>query len=545
MAPPGELSARAAPPPRMPKLAYRNRFPTDQTSLSSTASVTTSASETQSNDPYPDQRLSTPSSTTTSSPVRPSFDSKNLTSPSLASNVSTPSSSKSPKKKANAVLGFLTLKEPSQLALEQFAEQQRKQAAEKGRKANQVGLGSISPQKLPPTVPKVNSKWDGVPESVRTRDSFISKKNRNSISTQATSRLSSVPVSSVFSLSSDGSQNPPNSIASSANSVSNVQLDLSPFPGGFNSTSHRRDSGPSITYTRKSLQQMSSLSMSSLPEITYFFPDNPNPTGALPCSSQELASRNLPSAPSAITIDGEDAKSSRIHRAPRVFNLDPIEPLSRGDTISHGANIDPLVTLKMASNPDGFLAGEAQEFKLPDDDDDEGEEEEGSTDELQDFIECDPVTDQIPTPSLVNKTKLTPSIGTPSPTTMNFSRPLSIQVPQIAADVSSLLAITTRPISSELPTVYEASSSNDTIAPLANHDGPPKDSDVISIAPSVTPSEMSASWYRSPRERLGLGGRIRKNDVLPWESHGEELAPDLAGHSSSRPEASTRVKPNE
>jgi hypothetical protein len=41
-----------------------------------------------------------------------------------------------------------------------------------------------------------------------------------------------------------------------------------------------------------------------------------------------------------------------------------------------------------------------------------------------------------------------------------------------------------------------------------------------SVATSVTPSVMSASWYRSPQERLGLGGRIRKTDVLPWEEGG-------------------------
>lgn len=35
---------------------------------------------------------------------------------------------------------------------------------------------------------------------------------------------------------------------------------------------------------------------------------------------------------------------------------------------------------------------------------------------------------------------------------------------------------------------------------------------------SLAPSELSAQWNMSPKERLGLGSRIRKSEVLPWES---------------------------
>lgn len=70
-------------------------------------------------------------------------------------------------KKKNGVLGFLTLKEPSTSALEQFAEQQKKAAAGKTGRATAVGLSSVSVQKLPEHVPRVNSKWDGLPEDAR------------------------------------------------------------------------------------------------------------------------------------------------------------------------------------------------------------------------------------------------------------------------------------------------------------------------------------------------------------------------------------------
>jgi hypothetical protein len=43
------------------------------------------------------------------------------------------------------------------------------------------------------------------------------------------------------------------------------------------------------------------------------------------------------------------------------------------------------------------------------------------------------------------------------------------------------------------------------------------DADAQSIAPStIAPSVMSARWHDSPRERLGLGGRLRMDAALPW-----------------------------
>jgi hypothetical protein len=39
----------------------------------------------------------------------------------------------------------------------------------------------------------------------------------------------------------------------------------------------------------------------------------------------------------------------------------------------------------------------------------------------------------------------------------------------------------------------------------------------VSLAPSIAPSTMSERWYLSPKERLGLGSRVRKSEVLPWE----------------------------
>lgn len=62
----------------------------------------------------------------------------------------------------HAVFNFFTLREPSSSALEVYAKQQRRLAAEKrGRTeaAAALGIRSGSLQKMPAGVPKVTSKW--------------------------------------------------------------------------------------------------------------------------------------------------------------------------------------------------------------------------------------------------------------------------------------------------------------------------------------------------------------------------------------------------
>ncbi|KAK5681166.1 hypothetical protein LTS10_006928 [Elasticomyces elasticus] len=74
---------------------------------------------------------------------------------------------KAKKKKGSGVLGFLSLKEPSASALEEFAKAQKKASAGKGSRPGSVALPGVSSQKLPDTVPATNAKWDGLPDSAK------------------------------------------------------------------------------------------------------------------------------------------------------------------------------------------------------------------------------------------------------------------------------------------------------------------------------------------------------------------------------------------
>ncbi|KAI4124188.1 MAG: hypothetical protein LQ338_004936 [Usnochroma carphineum] len=80
-----------------------------------------------------------------------------------------PAAAKVPKKKSSSFFKFLSVKEPSTQAFEAYQEQMKKRGTTQSGRANAVGLPGVSSAKLPPTVPKVNSKWDGVPQAAKER----------------------------------------------------------------------------------------------------------------------------------------------------------------------------------------------------------------------------------------------------------------------------------------------------------------------------------------------------------------------------------------
>ncbi|SMQ46448.1 unnamed protein product [Zymoseptoria tritici ST99CH_3D7] len=89
------------------------------------------------------------------------------------------------KKKSSSVLGLLALKEPSTVAFEKFAEQERKRAGRKGGKAAAVIMPGVSSQRLPEHVPKVNSKWDGLPPVIKKKDNDRLRDTRCSTTTMS------------------------------------------------------------------------------------------------------------------------------------------------------------------------------------------------------------------------------------------------------------------------------------------------------------------------------------------------------------------------
>ncbi|MCJ1287959.1 hypothetical protein MMC26_007312 [Xylographa opegraphella] len=82
------------------------------------------------------------------------------------------------KKKRSSVFSFFTVKEPSTQAWLDYQENLRKQQPTRHGRVSAVGLPMVSCAKLPPTVPKVNSRWNGLPDLVVQREKEKKAKRR-------------------------------------------------------------------------------------------------------------------------------------------------------------------------------------------------------------------------------------------------------------------------------------------------------------------------------------------------------------------------------
>jgi hypothetical protein len=497
MAPGADLTARP-PPARIPKLKYRNPLPAGE-KIPSLETRRDSAQQPHDSDEPP----ATPFSKAPSE-YAPSFDTASLTSPSLASISSVASSddSRSSKKKKKAgVFGFLSLKEPSQDAFKQYAEAQRKQAAEKGTTSPSSSAqpsSSYSAKKLPDSVPKVNSKWDGVPESVKNKhpkSSAASKKNRHSVLSQSSQSSQSSAGTwniSKASIMTDGSRNPPNSVASPAPSVSDLAI-----------RARSRSSSPSPSTT-------------TLPEMSYYFPQPLEHTA--PHVESQLDAyhpsifENTPRSSSSTSDLG-----SPLDQLPGLRPDSPASSTGSADTVVR--DTADAIFKKLNDQPQTSFWSNGPAVRSPD-------EEVGATvPESHDFLFDDQPTLEVYEPAAPTATPHVPHYA-PTRPVQNFSRPMSS--PTITPSPRSIRSASyrTTPIGSALPTLYEASMASTDSVHSAGSDETvqdDRDADSYSIAPStVAPSELSAHWHDSPRERLGLGGRLRMNAETPWEGQGEE-----------------------
>lgn len=165
--------------PRIPRLSYRNSTAVDPSRRDSFSTVSTAHTHiTVSTTPtspgwsicaspgLPSDALSPARETFPTGPLAASFATKDS---STASFTSPKASAIEAKKKGSTFFDFFSVKEPSTRAFEEYQKQMRKKAQTSSRRAFVAGLPSVSSAKLPPTVPKVNSKWDGIPEAQRGR----------------------------------------------------------------------------------------------------------------------------------------------------------------------------------------------------------------------------------------------------------------------------------------------------------------------------------------------------------------------------------------
>ncbi len=376
-------------------------------------------------------------------------------------------------------------------------------------------------------MPKVNSKWDGIPDAVKKRQSMATTTTRSSKDNKRDSagsygwygsHVSALPWSaSEYSILTDESRGPPNSIMS--------------VPSGTNADlAHNGHYVPM------------SPSHGTLDEVAYYCPEEPMASGALPVQSSSDTTEvdSLPRGPYHRRADygqPEDARS-----ASPASSTDSVDTIVR-DTAD-------VLFKKMNDRPQqqSFWGGDAPAVQAP-------SETDTSVPESHDFLfkvpsSSEPRKNDSPMASpplphnqpsvrytsppahyfsaTVNDNHPLVPHYSPSRPVHNFSRPMSPPNPtnpfqHAAAPLVAPPSVRSRAaMSSGLPTLYETS-----IASTESLETIRDDSDARSIAPSVAPSftpssiapsELSEHWQQSSRDRLGLGGQLRKGDVLPWKT---------------------------
>ena len=382
---PSMTNRRTGNQPHIPRLTYRNGPSTTSISDHSILTVGTESSG-FSNSTCP---TSAPPSTYAGSPRSCRFAEGALSPLSLdgASDTRTPSQipsfqvAREPKKKSSSFIKFFSVKEPSSQAFDAYQEQMKKRGTTQSGKANTVGLPGVSSAKLPPTVPKVNSKWDGVPQIKKDKPRDGDNLQRQSMSSVRRPLRTSQSDSSCRTMSTISSSSSTRSDLRSNGKLrfDNSSGNLSDIYGWESAT--QASGGPSVriapdgtpsTAAGPPLSRTASSYTTRPPTIPESSPEpllSPQaPSEALsnypsPMSLPALPSPRTPndSVPSLRLNSAHGNQSYSLPQKGTHFNNNEPAVLT-----SSGANVlGPPVSATRKPRASPFLAGEATEFTLP------------------------------------------------------------------------------------------------------------------------------------------------------------------------------------
>jgi len=461
-----------------------------------------------------------------------------LQSPSGASPDLAPQEEK--RSKRGNVFAFLTLKEPSQQAFQEYAQLQRQQAALKS--TSSAKLATVSQQKLPVDVPKVNSKWDGMPNNApregwkRSMDYSIRSRNSPKPSTDTIRKTTSARSSSSKSSSSSKRTVKQETPATPRARVKDDDElpDLSRLDSLGDATSDMpiRIRTPEIT----------DLSVSHLPPQTeaivpdlYFSPQNrppkaqTEPTGVNPPSESSLSSSPLTPADTFSPLP----QSSASHKAPKASPILKVQRFKSVEEIPQWplvTNPEDVIILsadeRSPARHSPFHANEAVELRTP----------ESSMDAYFDesYFPPDQSQPSYPSPDPDSYSSdfshhLTPYM---SPGGRSYRHGLLIpprRIPGRAVikdtDLATIPESDTASILNRAPTIGGGSgwnSNRNSVISVDNMENS-KDTGRISMAESRASSEVSGQWYQSPKERKGLGGFVKAGrQRSDWPMPGEE-----------------------
>lgn len=295
-----------------------------------------------------------------------------------------------PKKKSSILSGFFS-KEPTISALAQVeADLTAKHGA-----ATPHTVPHVSSRKMPEHVPKVNSRWDGIPETVKMREREERQRKRFSqtgpFALQQNRLLYRNSDESIRDTTEDQqSQSRRGSDTASHTDSWQSRTDPSTRPQRHESFSSAASSNASREAKNRQAASVKSQSLrspsgNSLPEITSFFPNSPAPKAVQPSQGSRNArmqpSRTNTTRSDANSIDAIPEHSSSPVATPREKS--PATPVHADDregrrgVLASNANHNSAsgskrTTTRIKHVPmDAFLAGEARPVEFDDEDDDD------------------------------------------------------------------------------------------------------------------------------------------------------------------------------
>jgi hypothetical protein len=299
-----------------------------------------------------------------------------------------------PRKKSSLFGSIFTIKEPTQDALNQVAAQM---IAQHGS-TSATRVPNVRMEKMPQHVPKVNAKWDGVPEAVKRREKRDKERvrtaNRQSLTASTyRSRSSERTDWRTDSRASNISDDSRDSRARSAHSSSRRHELYNPNPHRFYAQSVNSSGDLAAQLRPEEVSEPSSVaspppsvksaSSKSLTDPGIFQEDIPPPPAIPEEHLRETKYGKQPRkvlSPIAPPADAVPDHTGSPRPTPR--DRSPITPLHSGNQrngkgvvlTSAGADVLPLPMITRSGPavpvPSAFLAGEAREFTLPDDDSD-------------------------------------------------------------------------------------------------------------------------------------------------------------------------------
>ncbi|KAL8994001.1 MAG: hypothetical protein Q9169_005916 [Polycauliona sp. 2 TL-2023] len=372
--------------PHIPKLTYRNAPSTVSVDAHSIKTVGTQSSiasySTCATSPATSSFGGSPRSYRFSEDVLSPLSLDGVSERRPSSTLLSPQAAKEPKKKSSSVFKFFSVKEPSTQAFEAYQEQMKKRGTTQAGRANAVGLPGVSSAKLPPTVPKVNSKWDGVPQPAKEKVKERSGLSRSSFASSSASRplytsrsygstMTNATMSSTSSTRSDLRANGSLRLDNSSGNLADLYGWETPpptTPSGVPNGSSPRNSAiaaPTLQRERTSFfQNLSVPPTASESPLGTPPPLDPSSNRQSPLMSPSLATPSDPidSIPS-LPYSTDGSKSS--------FNLSTKDPARNGEEAaildSSRANVlgPPVSATTRRPGSAPFAAGEATEFVLP------------------------------------------------------------------------------------------------------------------------------------------------------------------------------------